>query len=57
MYEQIESESSVSLNSLFSLFSHIYYALNFEDVIKEEKWVATMDEEIDTIEKKMIHGS
>eukprot|EP00253_Pinus_taeda_P011023 PITA_11023 len=50
LYEQDEIESSAGLNSLFSLFCHIDDLIHFEDVVKEEKWVATMEEEIEAIE-------
>jgi hypothetical protein len=39
------------LISLFYLYSHIDYPINFEEEIKEEKWLNAMNEEIDVIEK------
>ena len=38
--------------SLFALFSQIHDPLTFEEVVKEEVWEQSMDEEIECIEKK-----
>ena len=43
--------ASFGMNSLFSLFCHIDDPIHFEDVIKEEKWIAGKEEEIEAIEK------
>jgi len=51
IYEQDEIESSGGLNSLFALFFHVDDPIHLEDTIKEEKWVAAMEEEIEAIEK------
>ena len=51
IYEQDEVDSSAGLNPLFALFCHVDDPIHFEDVVKEEKWVATMEEEIGAIEK------
>lgn len=37
------------MNSLSSLFCHVDDPIHFKDTVKEEKWVVTMDEEIDAI--------
>jgi hypothetical protein len=37
------------VNSSFALF--FFQPIYFEEVIKEENWVKTMDEEMDSIEK------
>jgi len=50
IYEQNEVDCNVGLNSLFSLFFHVDYPIHFEDAVKEEKWVAAIDEEIGKIE-------
>eukprot|EP00253_Pinus_taeda_P019235 PITA_19235 len=50
IYEQDEVDSSASMNSLFALFCHVDDLIHFEDAVKEEKWVATMEEEIRAIE-------
>ena len=49
--EQDEVDSSISLNSLFALFCHVDDPMHFEDAVKEEKWVAAMEEAIEAIEK------
>ena len=46
IYEKEEVNSNAGLNSLFSLFCHVDDPIHFEDVVKEYKWVATMNEEI-----------
>ena len=51
IYEQNEVDSGVGLNSLFALFCDVEDPIHFENEVKEEKWVATMDEEIRVIEK------
>ena len=51
IYEQDEVDSSAGLNSLFELFCHVDDPIHFEDVVKEEKWVAAMEEEIEAIER------
>ena len=51
IYEQDEIESSGGLNSLFALFFHVDDPIHLEDTIKEEKWVAAMEEEIEAIER------
>ena len=45
IYEQDEVDTSAGLNSLFALFCHVDDPIHFEDAVKEEKWVATMDEQ------------
>ena len=50
IYEQEKVNSNASLNSLFALFCHVYYPIHFEDVVKEEKWIEVMNEEIRAIE-------
>lgn len=51
IYEQHEVDSSDGLNSLFALFCHVHDPIHFEDVVKEEKWVAIMGGEIEEIER------
>ena len=51
IYEQDEADSNTSLNSLFDLFFHVDDPIHFEDALKEEKWVATMEEEIEPVER------
>lgn len=51
IYEHNEGENNVGQTSLFALYSHVDDPIHFEEAIKEEKWVQTMDEEIDAIEK------
>lgn len=51
IYEQNEVDISAGMNSLFALFFHVEDIIHFEDVVKEENWVATMDEETEVIEK------
>lgn len=51
IYEQNDVDNSAGLNSLFASFCHVDHPINFEDAVKEEKWLATMDEEIEAIEK------
>lgn len=51
IYEQDEIDNNVGLNSLFALFCHVDDPIYFEDVIKEEKWVAEMEKEIKAIER------
>ena len=51
IYEQYEVYSSTCLNSLVALFCHVDDPIHFEDAVKEEKWVAAMEEEIEAIEK------
>jgi len=46
IYQQDEIDSSIGLDSLFALFFHVHDPIHFEDAVKEEKWVATMEEEI-----------
>lgn len=50
-YDQTGIDSSAGQNSLFALFCHVDDLIHFEDVVKEEKWIATMDEEIGEIKK------
>lgn len=54
IYEEDEVDSNVGLNSLFSLFCHVDHPIHFEDAVKEEKWVATMEEEIEAVKKNDI---
>ena len=51
IYHQNEVDSSVGMNSLFALSFHVDDPIHLEDAVKEEKWVAKMDEEIGAIEK------
>ena len=51
IYEQDEVDSGAPLNSLFALFCHVDDPIHFEDAVKEEKWVAAMEEEIEAIER------
>ena len=51
IYEKDKVDNSVGLNSLFALFCHVNDPIYFEDAIKEEKWVATMEEKIEAIGK------
>lgn len=51
IYEQDEVDSGAGLNSLFALFCHVDEPIHFEYVVKEEKWVAAMEEEIEAIER------
>lgn len=51
IYEQDEVDSSAGMNFLFALFSHVDDPIHFEDAIKEEKWVAAMEKEIEAIER------
>ena len=46
IYQQDEADSSAGLNSLFELFCHVDDPIPFEDAVKEEKWVAVINEEI-----------
>ena len=39
------------IHSLFALFSPLYDPLTFEEVVEEEVWAQSMDEEIECIEK------
>ena len=47
IYEKNEVDCTASLNYLFSLFCHDGDLIHFEDAVKEEKWITTMDEEIE----------
>ena len=49
IYEQDEVDSGAGLNSLFALFCHVDDPIHFEDAVKEEKWVAAMEKEIEAI--------
>eukprot|EP00253_Pinus_taeda_P007872 PITA_07872 len=51
IYEQDEVDSSIGLNSLFSLFCHVDDPIHFEDAVKEGNPVVAMEEEIGAIEK------
>ena len=51
IYQRDEAGSNASLSSLFGLFFHVDDPIHFEDAVEEEKWVATMNEEIGAIEK------
>jgi len=51
IYEKNEVYIGIGLNSLFSLFFHVDDPIHFEDAVKEEKFVAKMEEEIEAIEK------
>ena len=51
IYQQDEANRNDSLNSLFALFCHVDDPIHFEVAVKEEKWVAVMNEEISAIEK------
>jgi len=37
------------MNSLFALYFHVDDLVHFEDEIKDEKWIESMDEEINSI--------
>eukprot|EP00253_Pinus_taeda_P033406 PITA_33406 len=50
-HEDREELTTTSLNSLFALFCHVDDPIHFEDAVKEEKWVAEMEEEIEAIER------
>ena len=39
------------MNSLFSLYCHVYDPIHFEEAVKYKKWIDVMDEEINAIEK------
>ena len=51
IYQQDEADSNAGINSLFALFCHVDDPIHFEDAVKEDKWVAEMNEEIEAIEK------
>lgn len=51
IYEKDEVDSSAVLNFLFALFYHVDDPIHFEDVVKDEKRVVTMEENIEAIEK------
>ena len=49
IYEQ--EAANESMNSLFALYCHVEDPIHFEEAIKEKKWIDTMDEEMNVIEK------
>ena len=49
--DEQEENNGNGLNSLFSLYCHVDDPIHFQDVVKEEKWIEAMNEEIGAIEK------
>ena len=50
IYEQ-EADNDNGMNSLFYFYYHVDDPIHFEDVVKEEKWIEAMNEDIGAIEK------
>eukprot|EP00253_Pinus_taeda_P015702 PITA_15702 len=49
IYEQ--EAANEGMNSLFALYCHVDDPIHFEDVIKDKKWIESMDEEMNAIER------